>query len=69
MKDYYSLFVELSLQQCTKIDYADELKVTILKMAMYLIQDMKYVIMRMIALVSSAKILHSSSIKTVFKSL
>ena len=27
MKDYYSLFVELSLQQCTKIDYADELKV------------------------------------------
>lgn len=28
MKDYYSLFVELSLQQCTKNDYANKLKVT-----------------------------------------
>lgn len=27
MKDYYSLFVELSLQQCTKNDYANKLKV------------------------------------------
>ena len=27
MKDYYSLFIELSLQQCTGIDYADKLKV------------------------------------------
>jgi len=28
MKDYYDLFVELSLQQCTKNDYANKLKVT-----------------------------------------
>lgn len=27
MKDYYDLFVELSLQQCTENDYADKLKV------------------------------------------
>ena len=27
MKDYYSLFVELSLNQCMKGDYADKLKV------------------------------------------
>lgn len=27
MKDYYKLFVELSLQQCTKNDYANKLKV------------------------------------------
>ena len=27
MKDYYSLFAELSLQQCTKEDYADKTKV------------------------------------------
>ena len=27
MKDYYDLFVELSLQQCTKSDYANKLKV------------------------------------------
>ena len=27
MKDYYNLFVELSLQQCTKNDYANKLKV------------------------------------------
>ena len=27
MKDYYNLFIELSLQQCTKNDYADKLKV------------------------------------------
>ena len=27
MKDYYSLFIELSLQQCSGIDYADKLKV------------------------------------------
>ena len=27
MKDYYSLFVELSLQTCTKNDYADKQKV------------------------------------------
>lgn len=27
MKDYYSLFVELSLQQCTKNDYTNKLKV------------------------------------------
>lgn len=27
MKDYYSLFVELSLQTCTKNDYANKLKV------------------------------------------
>ncbi len=27
MKDYYNLFVELSLQQCTKNDYANEQKV------------------------------------------
>ena len=27
MKDYYILFVELSLQQCTKNDYANKLKV------------------------------------------
>ncbi len=27
MKDYYKLFVELSLQQCAKNDYADKLKV------------------------------------------
>ena len=27
MKDYYNLFVELSLQQCTQKDYADKLKV------------------------------------------
>ena len=27
MKDYYNLFVELSLQQCTKNDYVNKLKV------------------------------------------
>ena len=27
MKDYYNLFVELSLQQCTKNDYGNKLKV------------------------------------------
>ena len=27
MKDYYNLFVEFSLQQCTKNDYANKLKV------------------------------------------
>ena len=27
MKDYYNLFVELSLQQCTENDYANKLKV------------------------------------------
>ena len=27
MKDYYNLFIELSLQQCTKNDYANKLKV------------------------------------------
>ena len=27
MKDYYNLFVELSLQQCTKNDYANKQKV------------------------------------------
>ena len=27
MKDYYNLFVELSLQQCTKNDYVDKLKI------------------------------------------
>ena len=27
MKDYYNLFVELSLQQCTKNDYENKLKV------------------------------------------
>ena len=27
MKDYYNLFVELSLQQCTNNDYDDKLKV------------------------------------------
>ena len=27
MEDYYNLFVELSLQQCTKNDYANKLKV------------------------------------------
>lgn len=27
MKDYYDLFVELSLQQCTKNDYENKLKV------------------------------------------
>lgn len=27
MKDFYNLFVELSLQQCTKKDYANKLKV------------------------------------------
>lgn len=27
MKDYYILFVELSLQQCTKNDYANKMKV------------------------------------------
>lgn len=27
MKDYYNLFVELSLKQCTKNDYANKLKV------------------------------------------
>lgn len=27
MKDYYDLFVELSLQQCVKSDYANRLKV------------------------------------------
>lgn len=27
MKDYYNLFVELCLQQCTKEDYADKQKV------------------------------------------
>ena len=27
MRDYYNLFVELSLQQCTKNDYANKLKV------------------------------------------
>ena len=27
MKDYYNLFVELSLQQCAKNDYANKLKV------------------------------------------
>lgn len=27
MKDYYSLFVKLSLQQCTNDDYKDKLKV------------------------------------------
>ena len=29
MKDYYNLFVKLSLQQCTKNDYMDKLKVKI----------------------------------------
>lgn len=29
MKDYYDLFVELSLQQCTKSDYANKLKAAI----------------------------------------
>lgn len=27
MKEYYDLFVKLSLQQCTKDDYADKIKV------------------------------------------
>ena len=27
MKDYYDLFVKLSLQQCTESDYADKVKV------------------------------------------
>ena len=27
MKDYYKLFVELSLKQCTKDDYADKAKI------------------------------------------
>lgn len=27
MKDYYNMFIELSLQQCTKNDYANKLKV------------------------------------------
>lgn len=27
MKDYYNLFIELSLKQCTKNDYANKLKV------------------------------------------
>ena len=27
MKNYYNLFVELSLQQCTKNDYANKQKV------------------------------------------
>ena len=27
MKDYYNLFVEFSLQQCTKNDYANKLKI------------------------------------------
>lgn len=27
MKDYYDLFVKLSLQQCTENDYADKAKV------------------------------------------
>lgn len=29
MKDYYSLFVELSLQQCTKNDYTNKKKVKV----------------------------------------
>lgn len=29
MKDYYSCFVELSLRQCTKNDYADKKKVRV----------------------------------------
>ena len=27
MKDFYNLFVELSLQQCTQSDYANKLKI------------------------------------------
>ena len=29
MKNYYNLFVELSLQQCTKSDYLDKAKVKV----------------------------------------
>ena len=37
MKDYYNLFVELSLQQCTKNDYGNKLKV---KKIMQLIKNL-----------------------------
>ena len=33
MKDYYDLFIELSLQQCTKSDYANKEKVKIHNLA------------------------------------
>ena len=41
MKDYYNIFVELSLQQCTKSDYLDKAKVKIHNKASKKIQELQ----------------------------
>ncbi len=41
MTDYYHLFIELSLQQCTKNDYADKLKVKAHNMASKKLQQLQ----------------------------
>lgn len=41
MKDYYDIFVKLSLQQCTKNDYADKLKIKAHNAALKKMQHLK----------------------------
>lgn len=46
MKDYYNLFINLSLQQCTESDYADKQKVEVHNKATKKLKQLQYELMK-----------------------